>query len=85
MGHDPGSFRLWWRALIGSDETLDNTHLMRMAAVSARRIRGYTKAKDIPAVDCPVGERKHGLAGRISDRDGYRSLPSDLRDVFLVK
>jgi len=31
MGHDPGGFRLWWRALTGSDETLDNTHLMRMA------------------------------------------------------
>ena len=25
MGHDPGGFRLWWRALSGSDETLDNT------------------------------------------------------------
>jgi hypothetical protein len=25
MGHDPGGFRLWWRALTGSDETLDNT------------------------------------------------------------
>ena len=31
MGHDPGGFRLWWRALTGSDETLDNTHLMRLA------------------------------------------------------
>ena len=31
MGHDPGGFRLWWRALTGSDETLENAHLMRMA------------------------------------------------------
>ena len=31
MGHDPGGFRLWWRALMGSDETLDNTHLMHLA------------------------------------------------------
>src|SRR5438105_15574323 len=23
MGHDPGGFRLWWRALTGSDETLE--------------------------------------------------------------
>ena len=22
MGHSPGGFRLWWRALTGSDETL---------------------------------------------------------------
>jgi hypothetical protein len=23
MGHDPGGFRVWWRALTGSDETLE--------------------------------------------------------------
>jgi hypothetical protein len=22
MGHDPGGFRLWWRQLTGSDDTL---------------------------------------------------------------
>jgi hypothetical protein len=33
MGHDPGGFRSWWRALSGSDETLDNTDLMRMAGM----------------------------------------------------
>src|SRR5215831_140062 len=31
MGHNPGGFRLWWRALTGSDETLHNAYLMRMA------------------------------------------------------
>ena len=31
MGHDPGGFRVWWRALTGSDETLENAYLMRMA------------------------------------------------------
>src|SRR5215471_10775778 len=30
-GHDPGGFRLWWRALTGSDETLENAYLMRTA------------------------------------------------------
>ena len=35
MGHDAGGFRFWWRALTGSDDTLDNTHLMRMAGLSA--------------------------------------------------
>ena len=52
MGHDAGGFRLWWRALTGSDETLENAHLMRMAGRFSRRIRGYTKAHNIPVVDC---------------------------------
>ena len=62
MGHDPGGFRLWWRALSGGDETLDNTHLMRMAGRFSRRVRGYAKSKGIPVVDCGAGERKHELA-----------------------
>jgi hypothetical protein len=44
MGHHPGGFRVWWRALTGSDNTLDKTHLMRMAGLFNRRIRGYAKA-----------------------------------------
>ena len=62
MGHDAGGFRIWWRAMTGSDETLDNTHLMRLAGRFSRRLRGYAKANGIPVVDCPVGERKHELA-----------------------
>jgi hypothetical protein len=31
MGHGPGGFPVWWRALTGSEETLDNAHLMRLA------------------------------------------------------
>lgn len=52
MGHDPGGFRSWCRALNGSDETLNNTHLMRMAGRFSRRIHGYAKAKGIPLVHC---------------------------------
>src|SRR4029077_6554624 len=26
MGHSPGGFRVWWRALTGSDETLENAY-----------------------------------------------------------
>jgi len=62
MGHGPGGFRVWWRALTGSEETLDNTHLMRMAGRFSRRIHGYAKANGIPLVHCPAGERKHELA-----------------------
>src|SRR6202521_5020417 len=62
MGHDPGGFRVWWRALTGSDETLENAYLMRMDGRFSRRIRGYAKAHDIPVIDCPAGQRKHELA-----------------------
>ena len=65
MAHSPGGFRIWWRALTGSDETLDNAHLMRLAGRFGRRVRGYAKAHGIPVVDCVAGERKHDVA------DGY--------------
>src|ERR1700682_1347448 len=63
MGHDPGGFRVWWRALTGSDETLENAYLMRMAGRFSRRVRGYAKAHDIPGIDCSAGHRKHEVAG----------------------
>src|SRR6266568_2685990 len=35
LGHNPGGFRVWWRRLHdGSEEQLDNAHLMRMAGRS---------------------------------------------------
>jgi hypothetical protein len=30
MGQSGGGFRVWWRELYGSDEDLDDNHLMRM-------------------------------------------------------
>jgi hypothetical protein len=61
IGHDPGGFRVWWRALTGSDETLDNAHLMRLAGRFSRRVRGYAKAHNIPLIDCSRGQRKHEI------------------------
>src|ERR1700731_4830927 len=61
MRHDPGGFRVWWRALTGLDEALENAYLMRLAGRFSRRIRGYAKAHDIPVIDCPAGQRKHEL------------------------
>src|SRR6516225_4712791 len=55
MGHTAGGFRVWWRALTGSDDTLDNAHLMRMAGRFSRRLHGYAKAEGIPLVHCQVG------------------------------
>jgi hypothetical protein len=40
-GHDLGGFRVWWRALTGSDETLENAYLMRMAGRFSLRTRVY--------------------------------------------
>jgi hypothetical protein len=63
LGHNPGGFRVWWRRLHdGSDEQLDNTHLMRMAGRFSRRVRGFAKAHGIPVIDCGRGERKHRIA-----------------------
>ena len=62
MGHTPGGFRVWWRAVTGSEETLDNAHLMRMAGRFSRRLHGYAKAEGIPLVHCQAGEHKHELA-----------------------
>src|ERR1700730_9626258 len=78
MGHDPGGFRLWWRALSGSDETLENTHLMRTAGRLSRRVRGYAKATGIPVLDCPAGERKHELA------EEYLAKTKITQGLFLI-
>jgi len=77
-GHDPGGFRLWWRALTGSDETLENTYLMRLAGRFSRRVRGYARAHGIPLIDCPAGQRKHDLA------EEYLAKTNITHGLFLV-
>jgi hypothetical protein len=63
LGHNPGGFRVWWRRLHdGSEEQLDNTHLMRMAGRFSRRVRAWATANQIPVIDCGRGERKHLIA-----------------------
>src|SRR6266581_4797997 len=63
LGHNPGGFRVWWRRLHnGSDQQLDNAHLMRMAGRFSRRVRAFAKAHNIPVIDCGRGERKHRIA-----------------------
>jgi hypothetical protein len=78
MGHGPGGFRVWWRALTGSEETLENTHLMRMAGRFSRRIHGYAEANGIPVVHCPAGERKHELA------EEYLAKTNITQGLFLI-
>ena len=62
FGQTPAGFRLWWRQLEGSDENLDNNHLMRMAGRLSRRLRAYAKANNIPVVYCDTKERKDTIA-----------------------
>jgi len=78
MGCSPGGFRTWWRALYGTDEDLDNNHLMRLAGRFARRVRGWAKSENIPLIDCAAGERKHDLAVQYLPKDGSKT------GIFLV-
>src|SRR6516225_2953035 len=64
LGHSPGGFRVWWRRWHGgSDEQLDNAHLMRLAGRFARRLRASAQAHGIPVIDCKAEDRKHRIAG----------------------
>ena len=68
LGHHPGGFRTWWRRLHdGSDEQLDNTHLMRFAGRFARRVKAWASANDVPLIYCKAGERKHLIAEEYLD------------------
>jgi hypothetical protein len=63
LGHNPGGFRTWWRRLHdGSDEQLDDTHLMRFAGRFARRLKAWAGANGVPVIYCKAGERKHLIA-----------------------
>ena len=78
MGHNPGGFRLWWRALTGSDDTLHNTYLMRRAGRFSRRLHAYARAHGIPVVHCAVGERKHDIA------EDYLTKTKISKGLFLI-
>jgi hypothetical protein len=63
LGHSPGGFRTWWRRLHGgSDDQLDDTHLMRMAGRFARRVKAWAGANGVPVIYCTAGQRKHRIA-----------------------
>jgi hypothetical protein len=77
--YSPGGFRSWWRELHnGSDEDLDNTHLMRMAGRFARRVRAYAEAHRIPVMECSSEQRKHEIAER------YLQQHPRTRGLFLI-
>ena len=53
MGQTGGGLRVWWRALYGSDEGLDDNHLMRMAGRFSRRLRAWAKANGSQCLPSP--------------------------------
>src|SRR6185369_8033586 len=69
----------------GSDATLDNAHVMRLAGRFGRRIRGYAKANDIPVVNCSAGERKHDIAEDYLARTTINCFTNVSRAAALAK
>ncbi|MEW6376505.1 MAG: hypothetical protein AB1502_12045 [Thermodesulfobacteriota bacterium] len=75
LAQSPGGFRTWWRQLRGSDDDLDNTHLMRFAGRFSRRIHAYAKKQGIPLIHSQRGQRKHELAEEHIPKDpAFRGL-----------
>jgi hypothetical protein len=79
LGHNPGGFRTWWRRLHGgSDEQLDDTHLIRMAGRFARRVKAWAAANQVPLQYCTAGQRKHLIA------EEYLETHSVRPGVFMI-
>ncbi len=78
MGQSGGGLRTWWRALYGSDDKLDDNHLMRMAGRFSRRLRAWAKANGIPVIYSSPGERKHDIAAE------YLSSHEVKRGLFMI-
>ncbi len=80
LGHNPGGFRTWWRRWHdGSDDQLDDTHLMRFAGRFARRVKAWAGANGVPVIYCTAGQRKHRIA-----EEHLAAHPTSRPGVFLV-
>jgi hypothetical protein len=78
LGQTGGGFRYWWRRLTGSDETLDQEHLLRMAGRFSRRVHAFAKGHRVPLIHCEPGVRKHELA------EQHRPLDPTFTGLFLI-
>jgi hypothetical protein len=78
MGQTAAGFRTWWRQLYGSDETLNRTHIMRMAGDFGRRLKGAAKKYQIPVVYMSMRERKDEMW------EQYRPKDPSFKGVFLI-
>ena len=78
LGQTGGGFRYWWRRLTGSEETLDQEHLLRLAGRFSRRVHAYAKRRRIRLIHCAPGVRKHELA------EQYRPTTPSFTGLFLI-
>lgn len=78
LGQQGGGCRHWWRKLTGSDETLDQEHVLRMAGRFSRRVHAYARRHRIPLIHCEPGVRTHELA------EQYRPSALTFWGVFLI-
>jgi len=78
LGQQGGAFRVWWRRLTGSEETLDTNHLARMAGAFSRRVHAFAKKRHIPILHCEPGTRKGDLA------ETYLPKDPSFRGLFLI-
>src|SRR4051794_38469137 len=63
LGHNAGGFRVWWRSWhADGDDSLDNTHLMRLAGRFSRRGRGWGRGDGGAAGDRGAGGREDTVA-----------------------
>jgi hypothetical protein len=74
----PGGFRTWWRQVFGSDDNLDNTHVMRFAGRFSRRVRTAAKQRGIPVLDKTPDDRMHEIAAQ------NRPADPDAKGVFCI-
>lgn len=75
-----GGFRTWWRQLFGTDDNLDNNHLMRLAGRFSRRLRAWAVKHSIPVIDATSGKNKrmHRLV------EPHRPLDPEFTGVFCI-
>ena len=78
LGQQGGGFRTWWRELTGSDATLDQAHLQRMAGRFSRRVHAWARDHGVPLIHCATGVRKHELA------EQYLPHDPDYCGLFLI-
>ncbi|HEY1216365.1 MAG TPA: hypothetical protein VGE93_22305 [Bryobacteraceae bacterium] len=52
FAQNPAGFRVWWRQLHGTEDHLDNAHLMRLAGRFRRRMHAWALCSRVPVRSC---------------------------------
>jgi len=73
-----GGFRTWWQAAFGSDDHLDNAHLMRWAGRFARRLRAFAASHNVPLLEKEPDDRMHEIVEEL------RPVAADFKGVFAI-